>query len=413
VFTSIALLVSMSLLLFGILRTVNHLVARAVIANPVGPVGPVGYDTHMASEADPSRYVGLVESGGATSLRDEVQWAYVEPTQGNFNWKLPDEIVTQAALHHLHALLIVDTTPRWASGDLATPQRHWMPPRSAAAYGEFAAMTAARYGPDGVFWKDHPALPIYLPAGLELWNEENIDPFWGGKNPNPKAYAAMVKAAYPLIKKADPTMTVVLGGLAPAGGYDDVTCTGQTGEGHIPSKWNGVNYLQALYADGIHGYFDALGWHAYNYWTGATAVQMLAYDSCSAWSQMSDTPMSVRSLMTAHGDAAKRVWITETGAPTCTANASYKCVSPAQQADLASTEVRLWQHLSWAGGFYWYDIRDDSLGSQQVESHFGAVSSNDSPKPSYYALRQAWSPAALVQGPLTPSGARTLRTVDH
>ena len=353
------------------------------------------------AQADPTRYVGLVESGGATSLRDDVSWTSVEPSQGNFDWKVPDEIVTQAAEHCLHALLIIDTSPRWAIGGLATnaeiranPQWYWLPPRSAAAYGEFAATVAARYGPGGVFWMDHPTLPIYLPAGLELWNEENIESFWGGETPNPKVYAAMVKAAYPLIKKADPTMTVVLGGLSPSGAYDDVTCSGRTGGGNNATNWNGVNYLQALYADGIHGHFDAVGWHPYNFWNGATATQMLAYNSCSAWSQMSATPVSVRSLMIAHGDAAKKVWITETGAPSCTANVIYTpCVSPVQQADLASAEARLWRNLSWAGGFYWYDIRDDSYDTQQAQSHFGAVSADDLPKPSYLALQKAWSPA--------------------
>src|SRR5579859_4331416 len=103
-FISIALPATISLLLFGVVRTTNHLAVSQIVTSPVGtvrPVGPVGYSTHLAEQADPSRYVGLLKSGGATSLRDDVGWASVEPTQGNFNWKLPDEIVTQAALHHL------------------------------------------------------------------------------------------------------------------------------------------------------------------------------------------------------------------------------------------------------------------------------------------------------------------------
>ena len=85
--------------------------------------------------------------------------------------------------------------------------------------------------------------------------------FWGNESPNPAAYAAMVKAAYTSIKQADPGMTVLVGGLASAGGYDDVTCSGQKGAGHDQTAWNELNYLQALYADGIHGYFDAVAWH--------------------------------------------------------------------------------------------------------------------------------------------------------
>ena len=373
--------------------------ARPLIASPAKPVG---YDAQVTSQADPSSYVGLIEKGGANSLRDDVSWAYIEPAQGTFDWTDPDEIVTQAAEHHLHPLLIVDTSPLWASGgSTGNADWFWLPPRSAAAYGAFAATVAARYGPGGAFWKDHPTLPEYLPAALELWNEENLSGFWGGEVPDPTLYTAMVKAAYPLIKQADPTMTVVLGGLSPAGGYDDVTCSGHTGTGHDASDWNAVNYLQTLYADGIHGYLDDVGWHAYNFKTGDTAAQMLAYNPCSAWSQMSATPVSARSVMTANGDAAKKIWITEAGAPTCTVGITYNpCVSVAQQAALAAVEAK-WRTLSWAGGYYWYDIRDKTTDPKQAFSHFGAVYADNSPKPAYEALLKAWGAAPKQAGPLT------------
>ena len=411
---SAGLLGGISLLLSGIAgspaRATNdagipgaYVLAAQGGAHPVigSPAKPVGYDAQVTSQADPSSYVELIEKGGATSLRDDVSWAYIEPTRGTFDWADTDEIVTEAAEHHLHPLLIVDTSPLWASGgSTANADWFWLPPRSAATYGAFAAAVAARYGPGGVFWKDHPTLPEYLPAGLELWNEENLSLSWGGEVPDPKVYTAMVKAAYPLIKKADPTMTVVLGGLSPAGGYDEAVC-GTPGTGHDAAQWNPVNYLQALYADGIHGSFDAVGWHAYNFKTGETAAQMLAYAPCSAWSQMSATPVSARSLMTAHGDAAKKIWITEAGAPTCTVGLTYNpCVTVAQQAALATAEAK-WRTLSWAGGYYWYDIRDKTTDPQQAASHFGAVYANNSPKPAYQALLKAWGAAPKQAGPLT------------
>jgi polysaccharide biosynthesis protein PslG len=434
--TSISVLAGVMFFLPGMMRTplgtlvtadrpVSYVTGEQAGARPqatrpiASPARPVGYDAHVADPTDtnPARYVGLIESGGADSLRDDVTWAFIEPTEGHFDWSAPDEIVTLAAEHHLHPLLIVDTSPRWASGgSTANGDWAWLPPRSAAAYGVFAAQVAARYGPGGVFWREHPNLPAYLPAGLELWNEENLARSWGERTPSPAVYAAMVAAAYPRIKRADAAMTVVLGGLAPQGGYDDLNCTGRKGTGHDAGGWNGLNYLQALYADGIHGHFDAVGWHAYNYWTGATAAQMLAYDSCSAWSQMAATPVSVRSLMTAHADAAKRIWITEAGAPTCIGSAAsspYRCVLPAQQADLASSETRIWRTLSWAGGFYWYEIRDDSAETKDSSGHFGTVTADDSPKPAYHALEQAWAAAPPKKSPLTlpVPGSRAVRSV--
>ena len=50
----------------------------------------------------------------------------------------------------------------------------------------------------------------------------------------------------------------------------------------------------------------------------------------------------------------------------------------------------MWKHLSWAGGFYWYDIRDDNLGADNPESHFGAILADNAPKPIYDALLSAW-----------------------
>jgi len=365
---------------------------RVTRAGIPGPARPVGYAAHVAGQSDPARYVRLIQAGGATSLRGDVSWAWVEPRPGRFDWGAPDEVVSQAAQHHLHALLIVDTSPLWASGgSLSNSIWFWLPPRKPATYGAFAGAVAARYRAGGRFWREHAGLPEYLPAGIELWNEENTSGFWGGQTPSPWRYAAMVKAAYAAIKRADPTMTVITGGLAPQGAYGDVTCSHRRGStGHDASAWNGVDYLQALYADGLRGHFDAVGWHPYNYWNHATAVQMLAYHRCSAWTQLASTRVSVRSLMAAHADGRKRIWITETGAPTCVPGATYGCVTPAQQARLAASEARLWHRLSWAGGFYWYDIRDDHAASPAVEQHFGTVSWPDSPKPAYAALRRAW-----------------------
>src|SRR5215472_5508270 len=167
--------------------------------------GPVGFSAHVLDQKDPARYVSLIEDAGATSLRTDVSWASVEETRGRFNWAGPDEVIRLAASHHLNVLLIVDTSPAWASGATTLSSGwQWLPPRSPAAYGAFAAAVAARYGAGGAFWREHPHLPRYPPAGIELWNEENISKFWGNESPNPAKYAAMVKAAYAGIKHTDP-----------------------------------------------------------------------------------------------------------------------------------------------------------------------------------------------------------------
>ncbi len=70
----------------------------------------------------------------------------------------------------------------------------------------------------------------------EIWNEEDSTAWWTG---TPAQYVGLLKAAYPAVKSADPSASVLVGGL--------------TG--------NDASYLQALYASGAQGSFDAVGVH--------------------------------------------------------------------------------------------------------------------------------------------------------
>jgi len=75
-------------------------------------------------------------------------------------------------------------------------------------------------------------------AAYEIWNEEDSSGWWAG-GPNPAAYTQLLKATYPAVKAADPSATVVLGGL--------------TG--------NDFEFLEGVYAAGGKGSFDAVGVH--------------------------------------------------------------------------------------------------------------------------------------------------------
>ena len=114
------LLAIMIVLLPGTARTAPQ--AAAVVDRPVSnvlggqdsarlqgfvasPARPFGYNAHVTEQSDPARFVGLIEGGGATSLRDDVNWASVEPTQGRFVWSAPDEIVAQAVMGRVWILV--------------------------------------------------------------------------------------------------------------------------------------------------------------------------------------------------------------------------------------------------------------------------------------------------------------------
>jgi hypothetical protein len=364
-----------------------------------------GYSTHiLANDTDSAAdaYTALATAGGATTVRDDnaFQWRYVETSKGVYDWEASDSLIAFAAKHNLHVLMLTDTIASWSTASDAT------------GFGNFVGVLAARYGPGGAFWAANPTLPKVYPAGIEIWNEENVD-----DTMPPATFTPLLKAAYKAVRQAYPApagmaaMPVVLGGLAPAGAYNDAECTGSANK--PIASWgdiNPLNYLEMVYKAGGGGSFDAVGWHPYSYSDKDTAAFMLEFDRCSAWSQMNDThtqnntsPSAV-SLMQQYGDGTKKIWITEAGAPTCMVKSAvtYPCVTEDEQAKLATQEVALWKTYPWAGNYYWYSLRDDFGGTDttEKEAHFGTVrgisntTTNGGPgslKPAYTALKSAYT----------------------
>ncbi len=364
--------------------------ASASTTVTVTPTRVFGYAAHTLRVSDPDAYTALISNGGATTAREDFSWTDIEATRGTFNWSSTDQLMTYDATHGLHELMIADTTPAWAR---ASGTSYFAPPTNASDYGNFVSKLVARYGANGSFWAANPALPKVLPAGVEIWNEPNLSSFWGNTTPDPVKYTALLKSAYAASKAVDPSMKIITAGLSPAGGYNDVDCNDVIDSGSNSTKMNGLNFLQAIYANGGGGSFDAIGYHPYNFSMNATTTQMLSYHLCSAWSQMAQTPVSVTSLMAANGDSAKKIWATELGVPTCITGSTYICTGETEQANLATQEVALWKSYSWSGNYYWYDIRDDFGGTSttDLEQHFGSVTGTNSFKQSYNALKTAYT----------------------
>ncbi len=360
-----------------------------------------GYSTHiLANDTDPQAdaYTALAASGGATTVRDDnaFQWKYTETSKGVYDWEASDALITFAANHGLHVLMLTDSIATWSTS------------ADTAGFGDFVGKLASRYGPGGAFWLTNPTVPKVYPAGIEIWNEENVD-----DTMPPAVLTPLLKSAYASVRRtyASPaSMPVVLGGLAPSGAYNDAECTGATNK--PIASWGDIsplNYLESVYKAGGGGSFDAVGWHPYNFSDKDTAAYILAYDRCSAWSQMNDTHIqnpatpSVVSLMQQYGDGSKKIWITETGVSTCapTGTSNYPCVTEAEQAKLATQQVAAWKTYPWAGNFYWYSLRDDFGGNDTADdqAHFGTVrgtlnsTANGGPgslKPAFTNLKNAY-----------------------
>lgn len=279
----------------------------------------------------------------ATWVRFDIQWDQVEPNgPSNPDWSAYDRVVSAVIAHGLRPIAILDFTPAWARSSYCSDST--CPPANPSDYANFAAAAVNHYKSQGVHvW--------------EIWNEPNNSQFFD--SPNASAYVGLLRTAYPAIKHADPSATVLTGGLAPAGGSDEPDL-----------------FLAAIYQAGARGYFDAVADHPYTF--PATALTNNPYDT---WGQM----IQMRSVMVANGDASKKIWITEYGAPTGGPNG----ISEAAQVQMVSDFFNESRTLPWLGPILWYSYRDAGTTQDTVENWFGLVSNDgQTKKPAYYTFQQ-------------------------
>jgi hypothetical protein len=194
-------------------------------------------------------------------------------------------------------------------------------------------------------------------------------------------YTQMLKLSYSSIKAVDPASTVLTGGTAACG----------TGSGNLSAS----DFLSGIYANGGKGYFDAVADHPY-------AIPFLPEFGWywNYWQQMAATSPSVRSVMVAAGDGAKKIWITEYGTPTggpgsvaasgmTMAEQPDDHVTEALQAETVTQAVSLVKSYSWVGGFFWYSYKDNGTDESDTENFYGLVRADGSRKPAYYAYQSA------------------------
>lgn len=317
----------------------------------------VGGQTIWESDADLGRDLDTVASTGAKWVRLDWDWKSVQaygPTY--WNWTNTDRIVAAAQARGLNILAMPAYTPPWARM-AACSGTMFCPPSNPADFANFVRAAAARYAPMGVH-------------AWEIWNEPNL-PQWWGQPANAAAYVSILKPAYTAIHSIDPNATVVSGGLAPHG---DLGATPDDPE-------SPVNYVQAMYAAGAHGYFDAFGLHPY---------PPLPHDPLSGkigWNTLLQASW-IHDIMSSNGDGNKQIWGTEYGAPTGPTG-YFMVVSPQTQADYLRTGVQYWNGLSFAGPLFVDEVHDwPTTASDDWHDNMGVVSLDRTPKPALATLQQ-------------------------
>jgi hypothetical protein len=308
--------------------------------------GPTG----LSPQSD-AQLAGL----GVGWVRGFVPWEEYEPTRGHLNeWQISQLEAGIAALPKgTKVLLDVVTTPSWETGS----SNQVMPPSDPADYARFVGALAKRLAGKVAAW--------------EIWNEED-DSLWWASGPDPAAYTALLKAAYPAIKAVDPGATVVLGGL--------------TG--------NDYEFLSQLYAHGAKGSFDAVGVHTDSICSTVSPYEVLRNGRTdrriNRWAFLGYR--TVHEVMQANGDGSP-IWMTELGWSTstqiCNAGASAGMkpggVSLQTQATFLSQAYHCLAQDPYVQVGIWFGMQDTEPFDSPRTS-YGLLGSNLAQKPSFAAL---------------------------
>jgi hypothetical protein len=149
--------------------------------------------------------IQLGREAGVQWAREELSWANLEPSPGDFSWGYFDYRLGQLADADYGIVGMLLTTPGWARPDGCSAS-YWCAPANAQDYGDFVGAVVERYDGDGT--NDAPGSPRV--AVWQVWNEPGVADTWEG---TPARYGEMLVAAYEAAKAADSTATVAIGGI--------------------------------------------------------------------------------------------------------------------------------------------------------------------------------------------------------
>jgi hypothetical protein len=105
----------------------------------------------------------------------------------------------------------------------------------------------------------------------------------------------------------------------------------------------------------------------------------------------------MRSVMTTYGDGAKKIWMTEYGAPTggpglaadvgnYLIGSSPDHVTEALQEKMLREVLPLHASYDWAGPMFWYSYLDGGTSQSDRENFFGLIRYDGTQKPAYTTL---------------------------
>ena len=309
-------------------------------------------------------------------LREEFDWATIEPAPGQFDFSYYDHFMLLAAQAGEHVLPVLYDTPAWAGQSYGTI------PTDTTAFSQYVTAVVSRYGAHGSFWAQNPTLAGSAIHTWEIWNE----PYLASGDANhydPAAYANLVKATAIAGRAADPTAQFLLAA--------DMQSTRD-------ANGNWQWWVDALYqaVPDLNNYFDGVAAHPYGNFSTFTALTATPYGTPYASYDNVQRITDIRQQFLDH-NANKPFWITEAGWSTCTDNSS--CVTPNQDAsDLSALFTTIHsQWSSWIQAAFIYSYTDSNAPTT-TQGGYGLTNTDGSPSPP--------SPSSKPKPPSAPADTR-------
>ena len=234
------------------------------------------------SDAELRAHLERIQAAGFRWIRQFAYWNEIEPSPGNFDWSGWDRVAAALAEYpQLEPVLVLMNSPAWArvarEGRTLTETA---PPRNLSEFSAFAAAFAERYGDIAHYY--------------QIWDEPNLGDAWGGLDPRPAEYVALLAAAGDAIRGADAGATIVAAALAP---------TTEVSGRNISD----IRYLRAMYAQGAGNLMDVAAGKPYGF--DSSPLDRRVDESILNFSRI----VALREVMLANGDGRKPLWASHYG----------------------------------------------------------------------------------------------------
>ena len=323
---------------------------------------PPGFVGVSPQSPNNQRDLELMRKAGVDSVRMPMNWASIEtqpPFAGEPNWSGWDSQVEMAAEEGLRVLPFIAGTPEWLAAEPLD-----LPVRTAfqrSSWARFLREVAKRYGPEGLFWREHRKLTYEPFTRWEIWNEENIVSY--ANEPDPEEFATLIRISGRALHAAAPGSKVILGGLF-----------GRPLQ--VPPNVASGNFLDRVYRAGnVKPYFDGVGLHPYVADAKAMGAQL----------------RNLRRIMRYHHDGHTPIYITELGWGSASGPSRWQRGLYGQAHQLSkSFEMISVNRQRWnIGGVWWFTWSDEG-GTCIFCGSAGLLTDQRKAKPAWYRFN-AWT----------------------